>query len=97
MVVVWRVTRRTAGIRIVLYSQSRRYKVLLSLTLILTTYGTIKYNAYVMLKLYIEEFADNEVLEKSPQGFLYQASFVFKHHLYSKSSQLLPKIKENLK
>lgn len=38
--------------------------MLLSLTLILTTYGTIKYNAYVMLKLYIEEFADNEVLEK---------------------------------
>ena len=51
-------------IRIVLYSQSRRYKVLLSLTLILTSYGIIKYNAYVMLKLYVQEFTDNEILEK---------------------------------
>lgn len=51
-------------IRIVLCSQSRRYKVLLSLTLILTSYGIIKYNAYVMLKLYVQEFADNEILEK---------------------------------
>lgn len=38
--------------------------MLLSLNLILTTYGTIKYNAYVMLKLYVQEFADNDVLEK---------------------------------